>query len=57
MVTVLKTVFAFFGERGFESHPLRGLAGKSLTGTLLRSGMDRLGQVASLTIGFRDVRG
>jgi hypothetical protein len=23
MVTVLKTVFAFFGERGFESHPLR----------------------------------
>ena len=25
MVTVLKTVFAFFGERGFESHPLRGL--------------------------------
>jgi hypothetical protein len=25
MVTVLKTVFAFFGERGFESHPLRHL--------------------------------
>jgi succinyl-CoA synthetase beta subunit len=23
MVTVLKTVFVFFGERGFESHPLR----------------------------------
>ena len=23
MVAVLKTVFAFFGERGFESHPLR----------------------------------
>jgi hypothetical protein len=25
MVAVLKTAFAFFGERGFESHPLRGL--------------------------------
>ena len=25
MVTVLKTVFAFLGERGFESHPLRQL--------------------------------
>ena len=25
MVTVLKTVFAIFGERGFESHPLRRL--------------------------------
>jgi hypothetical protein len=25
MVTVLKTVFVFFGERGFESHPLRWL--------------------------------
>jgi hypothetical protein len=25
MVTVLKTVFAFFSERGFESHPLRHL--------------------------------
>ena len=23
MVAVLKTAFAFFGERGFESHPLR----------------------------------
>ncbi len=31
MVTVLKTVFAFFGERGFESHPLRGLGVGSLT--------------------------
>ena len=57
MVTVLKTVFAFFGERGFESHPLRGLGGESLTGTLPRSGMDRRRQIASLTIGFRDVRG
>ncbi len=30
MVAVLKTVFAFFGERGFESHPLRfkGQGGK-----------------------------
>ena len=24
MVAVLKTAFASFGERGFESHPLRG---------------------------------
>jgi hypothetical protein len=25
MVAVLKTAFVFFGERGFESHPLRAL--------------------------------
>ena len=57
MVTVLKTVFASFGERGFESHPLRGLGGERLTGTLLRNGTDRRRQVASVTIEFRDVRG
>ena len=37
MVAVLKTAFAFFGERGFESHPLRHL-GDSLS--MMREAVD-----------------
>ena len=53
----LENRFRFFGERGFESHPLRGLAGEGLTGTLLRNEMDGRRQVAFCTIKLSVVLG
>ena len=52
MVTVLKTVFAFLGERGFESHPLRGAGEETPCGSLPGNGMGMPRQAVSCTVGL-----